>query len=234
MLLKNCQYCNKQFKTFKSHNKKYCDKVCMGNSFFTRNSFEEVGESITVKTYSIGKEYSFIIDKEDWDRIKNMKWTPTHSKRNKKKYIRAEKRQAGKKNRKTILLHRFIMGVDDSNIYVDHINGNTLDNRKENLRLVNSNRNTWNVHDSRIRGVYRKHKKWVSYIGHNKKKIFLGSFIKREDAIITRVINELKFYGKYSPFFNYQEDYTAKQRLRNCIPKSCDSSYIFRELQRYN
>jgi hypothetical protein len=52
---------------------------------------------------------------------------------------------------KTVLLHRFILGVTDRDRIVDHINQNTLDNRKENLRLCDKRLNGLN---SRCKGYY--------------------------------------------------------------------------------
>jgi hypothetical protein len=42
-------------------------------------------------------------------------------------------------------LHRFILGVGDSSIIVDHANKNPLDNRRENLRVVTKAQNAWNA-----------------------------------------------------------------------------------------
>lgn len=47
-------------------------------------------------------------------------------------------------NKKRLYFHREIMGVTDNNIIVDHINGNPLDNRKENLRLSDKSTNGMN------------------------------------------------------------------------------------------
>lgn len=43
-------------------------------------------------------------------------------------------------------MHRLIMGLtpNDKNLYVDHINRNKLDNRKENLRIVTHAQNLYN------------------------------------------------------------------------------------------
>ena len=73
-----------------------------------------------------------IIDAEDYDKIKNTKW---HAFRGYKHlfYCISNKRQ---------LLHRFILNVNQKWKVVDHINHNTLDNRKENLQILSANQHS--------------------------------------------------------------------------------------------
>lgn len=90
-------------------------------------------------------------------------------------------------NGKRIALHRIIMKVKDSNILIDHINGNTLDNRKENLRIVNHTQNTINCKirknkTSKYLGVSFSDGKWRAQISINKKKIYIGLYDSEEKA----------------------------------------------------
>lgn len=99
-----------------------------------------------------------------------------------------------------IELHRWIMGEPNGEI-VDHINGDTLDNRKSNLRITT---NGSNIRKGKIRtnnksgitGVrFRKERnRWVASIKVNYKKINLGSFKNKEDAIKARREAEKKYY----------------------------------------
>jgi len=57
-------------------------------------------------------------------------------------------------------MHRFIIGVEDSKVHVDHINHDTLDNRKSNLRLCTNAENIRNQKirkggSSKYKGVYK-------------------------------------------------------------------------------
>lgn len=78
--------------------------------------------------------------------------------------------------------HGFLPGT------IDHINGNKLDNRIENLRVVNIQENAWNAkkridNTSGIKGVW-KHKqgKWAAELRMNNQKIWLGLFVSKEEA----------------------------------------------------
>lgn len=93
----------------------------------------------------------------------------------------------------TLRLHRFIMGVTDRNIIIDHINFNTLDNRKSNLRIVTSAQNNQNRNGAQknsksgIRGVSwdKKTNKWRVTVKVNKRQICVGYFSDLKDAAIS-------------------------------------------------
>ena len=82
-------------------------------------------------------------------------------------------------NKNAGLLHRYISGAKNGDV-VDHINGDTLDNRSSNLRICTYNENAINKKEnyannkSGHRGVlwyhYNNMNKWMSYICINKKR----------------------------------------------------------------
>lgn len=88
------------------------------------------------------------------------------------------------------LLHRWIMKPPKNKV-VDHINGNTLDNRRSNLRVVTRSENSQNrlgpsTHNkSGYRGVYKHSQvdKWVVQIIKNRKKIYTKLFDSLDDAV---------------------------------------------------
>lgn len=89
---------------------------------------------------------------------------------------------------------------------IDHINGDTLDNRRSNLRECTNTENCRNRADnynnkSGYKGVFWythcKTPKWVANITVDRKKIHLGYFENIEDAIEARRKAEEKYFGEY-------------------------------------
>ena len=89
-------------------------------------------------------------------------------------------------------------------LVVDHINHDTLDNRKVNLRLATHRENSINSsirkHSSRYKGVSwkKQYKKWASNIVVYKKQISLGYFDNEEEA--AKIYNEAakKYFGEFA------------------------------------
>jgi len=102
------------------------------------------------------------------------------------------------------LLHRYIMNCTDV-MQVDHINHNTLDNRKCNLRICTQKQNLANRKKSKnkssqFKGVYYSKKlgKYVSQYRDGEKKIFNGSFDTEEEAALLYNIHASKKYGEFA------------------------------------
>jgi hypothetical protein len=98
-------------------------------------------------------------------------------------------------------LHRLIMNAP-RNLQVDHINGNRLDNRKENLRLCMNKTNNRNKSQSKgaYKGVHfnKNLGKWVAQITKNRKCKHIGVFDDERDAAIAYNSYAKKLHGKYA------------------------------------
>lgn len=107
----------------------------------------------------------------------------------------------GGKRQKTINLHRTVVGMIPKGMHVDHINGDTLDNRRENLRVVGRDVNNRNrVAGSKnsktgILGVYPGNGKFVATIKSNGAPQYLGTFETIEQAQKARLQAEKKLWG---------------------------------------
>jgi hypothetical protein len=89
---------------------------------------------------------------------------------------------------KTLYLHRVILGVENSGraLFVDHINRDGLDNRRENLRLSNAKQNAQNRRYATdylgLRGVRQAGDRWDAQIGVDGKLVYLGAFLTQREA----------------------------------------------------
>lgn len=98
---------------------------------------------------------------------------------------------------------------------IDHINRDKLDNRIENLRVVNNSENMRNLPppaiDPRTLGVtfHKRDQRYVTSIRVAGRTISLGSFKTFDEARAARVAAEIKHFGQPSPI-----DYRKLRRAR--------------------
>lgn len=99
-------------------------------------------------------------------------------------------------------LHRFVLGLNGSeNTLVDHINCNTLDNRRSNLRFATRAENARNVKPRgklKYKGVRLQGGKWYARISLNKKVFELGAYKTITEA--ARAYNEAakRLHGEFA------------------------------------
>lgn len=138
---------------------------------------------------SKGKTYECLLDKDVAELIQPLgKWTLNSS-----GYVHYYNGKASL----AIVLHRFIAEVDDSNVMVDHINRNRLDNRRCNLRLVDIATNNYNRKPNKLnRKNICKHPKGGYYCYITKDRITYNKYFKELDKAEEWINNmEQKLYG---------------------------------------
>ena len=114
---------------------------------------------------------------------------------------------------KQVRLHRLITNAKKGEV-VDHINGNPLDNRRENLRITTQEFNTKNATKknsatSKYKGVFRHKRKgyirWKAQIQVNKHKRGLGYFLDEEAAAKAYDIAAKELFGQFAKL-NFPEE----------------------------
>ena len=92
-----------------------------------------------------------------------------------------------------------------SNLHTDHINGNTLDNRRINLRICTHQQNMWNkpiskLNKSGYKGVFyiKSSKMYKASLKINNKLIIIGYFYFAKQA--AKAYNEIaiKYHGEFA------------------------------------
>lgn len=166
------------------------DKV----SGITQNTYEFSNDGYAIG-YTGNTNKQFIFDADDYEKVSKYHWYEESN-----GYIRS----SGKNKESKVLLHRLIMGFPE-NMGIDHINHNTFDNRKSNLRIATTSQNAMNRikgsnNTSGMSGVVwvKSRNKWKSQIKFNGQLIFLGEYDKLEDAEKRRKQAEEEYFGKYS------------------------------------
>lgn len=152
-----------------------------------------------MKTIQLTRGKVAIVDDEDYDWLNYYKWNFSG------RY--AVRSEIVKGQRKTIFMHRMVF-PNKTAPQVDHINRNSLDNRKENLRACVQSENSRNAgigkaNPSGYKGVFpykggQSPKKWRSQIVVDRKTIWLGLHHTKEAA--ARAYNQaaLEYHGEFA------------------------------------
>lgn len=123
------------------------------------------------------------IDTEDLDKVKYIKWKLSGS----GYAMNTPKYSGNSKHMSRVIL--------DTSELVDHINHDTLDNRKQNLRVVTRSQNRMNVN---YRGVTETmNSKFCAHIKVNQKMINLGVYMFEEEALFARWYAEELVFKEY-------------------------------------
>ena len=181
-----CEYCGKEQKYLVKGlcNKHYTQLRLMGqvkrtkfdkNEIIIKNDYAEL---VLYNDQGIEKNRT-LIDIDDIEKISQYKWCIDSW-----GYIVCPS--------KKLRLHRFITNTHLP-LVVDHINRNTLDNRKSNLRICSQQDNMFNKDFSNC-GIRKRGKKWYARIKHYGEEIHLGSFATKKEAINARKLAEIKYF----------------------------------------
>lgn len=140
------------------------------------------------KDYVVGyttKGLTFKIDYSDYEKIKDYCW-----------YISSCGYPITEIKGKLIKQHRFILNPPKE-MFVDHINHDTTDNRRNNLRICTRLENSMN---KKVKGYSwdKNAKKWKVKIRVNGKQIHLGYYSNENEAKEARQKAVNKYFGEFA------------------------------------
>jgi hypothetical protein len=179
------RYCGKHYSQMKTHGKISKRTIHDSNEIVECNDYAEImlykNNEVISKT---------LIALEDIDRIKRNKWTLLGN-----GYVYSKKLNQ--------YLHRYIMNASPEE-KVDHIDGNPLNNKRDNLRICTQQNNIHNSalaknNTSGCTGVYKYKDRWLVKIMVNYKTIRLGCYDNFDDAVKVRKEAEEKYFGEFAP-----------------------------------
>jgi hypothetical protein len=151
-----------------------------------------------MKKYIQLKHGTAIIDEQDFDRINQYRWNSCYMRGTKTPY--ATSSHFGK----TVYMHRLVMNAESGQT-VDHIDGNGLNNSRENLRFVTPSQNLLNAlkrsdNTSGHKGISwcPDREKYQVYINVDRKRKSLGRYRTLEEAIYVRDQAAKEHYGEFA------------------------------------
>jgi hypothetical protein len=155
----------------------------------------------------LSKGFVAKVDWEDYPWLSQLRWHVQGDSSSTRVYATTEGPEINKVRIGGIRMHRLIMGLKKGDKrQVDHINRDTLDNRRENLRIVTQTQNSQNRNSGRgnktgFKGVW-KHKegKYTSQIQFEGRKIHLGLHRTAENAYKAYCSAARDLFGEYACF----------------------------------
>jgi hypothetical protein len=159
-----------------------------------------------MKTINLTKGHVALVDDSDYEQLNQFKWFAWCSRKQPTKF-RAFTTVYANHNKENIAMARLLMGCEKGDGEVlDHIDGNSLNNQRNNLRFATPTENSVNQkmlnRTTSLRGVSLdnrlKKAPYVARIRINGKKTHLGTFTSKEEAARAYDAKALALYGKFA------------------------------------
>ena len=182
-----CDFCGKEYiraGSGKNSKKHFCSNECRYKAKREKDVIYYEKDYAYILLTKNGMTKKVLFDIEDIEKVKQFKWHLHYNKKN-ERYDACTNTYIENGKRKYITLSRFLTNCPDD-LTVDHINRNTLDNRRCNLRNVTifvNNLNKSNNTSGCVGVTWNKNRqKWQVTI----KNKFIGRFSDFQDAVIAR------------------------------------------------
>lgn len=142
-----------------------------------------------------------LVDDADFEWLNQWKWFA--AKCGNTFYAHRNEEVDGRK--RTIRMHRLILGVTDPKVFVDHERGDGLNNQRYNLRMATQRQNSQNRKPqagsaSKYKGVSfnARLKKWLAQIRVGSSLIHIGCYKQEEDAALAYNEAAIKHHGEFA------------------------------------
>jgi hypothetical protein len=141
-----------------------------------------------------------LVDDEDFERVNAFKWYARWLTQTKSFY--AARNTGPRRNRKMILMARFIMNTPKG-MECDHIQHNTLDNRKNNLRNCTRSQNSMNKrlrsdNTTGFKDISKNNGSYLTQVWANGRYVYCKCFPTLEEAIAARDEAVKKYHGEFA------------------------------------
>ena len=154
-----------------------------------------------MKEIKLNKGKVSLVDDADYDYLNQFKWKANNFNG---KFYAVRTFMISKGNQSIVLMHRDIM-KPNKGFVIDHVDGDTLNNLKDNLRICTHGENLRNQkinknNKSGFKGVYfcKQRNKFRAEIKKDRQKYFLGLFIDPKDAASAYNKAAIKFHGEFA------------------------------------
>lgn len=141
-----------------------------------------------------------LVDDEDYEGLNQWKWRVNKNHNN---YYAVRTQHHGEGIREEIIMARLLMEAP-KRMQIDHINGNGLDNRKENLRVVTHQQNAWNTKKRKGSSIYKgvrwfaQTNQWFVQICKDCKVLYIGLFDNEQHGAMAYDIWAKDLFGEYA------------------------------------
>ena len=167
-----------------------------------------------------------IVDDEDYDWLSKFNWSakprrcskysrPPPNSRRKFYATRISSRKDIRDGKPHLILMHRVIAATPEGLVTDHINGDTLDNRRENLRICTPSQNAANKRGVRCSSSYKgvipnpdkrckRSERWRAQIQHNRKHILIGYFASQVEAAEAYDAKAKELFGEFARI-NFEE-----------------------------
>lgn len=144
-----------------------------------------------------------MVDDEDFEELARRKWCPNFCKHTNKTYV-VRTLSAGESSiKKVVKLHRFLLGFPIG-VQVDHIDGNTLNNQRKNLRTCTPSQNmsnrarSDNRSSSLYKGVGKRRGMFCCLISIEGRQVWVGQSESEETVAAMYNKAAIRYYGEFA------------------------------------